>query len=147
MLHDTLRKKNQRPTENELHTALSEVLSLSSRVFLMFDALDECHNQNRHDIVTLLQRMERDGIFVFTTSRPLADIRYLTRAVRIELSAHKEDITTYLESRIAELRTRMPPAPPPLLRVYKEKVISGVRDSVGEMSVILSPVLLILYRF
>lgn len=110
-----------------------EISKLFMRVSLVFDALDECHPETRLVLVPMFQQMGRDGIYVFMTSRPLADIqRLLTSTVEIKLSARREDIVAYLQGKIANLR-EVKPAKSGLLEKYKDRVISGIAGCAGEM--------------
>lgn len=78
---------------------------LFDKIFFVFDALDECDPQKqRRELLPLFVRMGRSGINIFATSRPHPrDIEdSLQEAVKIELSAQKDDITVYIQARIAE---------------------------------------------
>ncbi|KAL0633177.1 hypothetical protein Q9L58_007918 [Maublancomyces gigas] len=81
----------------------------------------------------MFQQMGSDGINIFMTSRPLAEIqRLLTSAVNIKLSAQREDIVMYLEGKITNLR-ELKPAKAGLLEKYKDRVISGIAGCADEM--------------
>lgn len=132
-LHDELSQQKRMPTQAQLYTALVEISKLFMRVSLVFDALDECHPETRLVLIPMFQQMGRDGIYVFMTSRPLADIqRLLTSIVEIKLSARREDIVVYLQGKIANLR-EVKPAKSGLLEKYKDRVISGIAGCAGEM--------------
>jgi hypothetical protein len=99
------KSEKTKPTLNELYNTLIAISMLFDQVFFVFDALDECDPQKqRRELLPLLVRMGEGGINIFATSRPHPrDIEdSLQKAVKIELSAQKEDITVYIQARIAE---------------------------------------------
>lgn len=113
---------------DELYAVLLDMLESFPQVFFIFDALDECHPETqRKELLPLFNRMGKDGICVFLTSRPHPqDIRDAFRdAIQIELSAKDEDIETYIRGKIREnprARELVDNAG------YMEKVISGLTN-------------------
>lgn len=106
-LYDTLQPQNKRPGFAELYTALLKTSKAFNRVFLVFDALDECNQDNqRRELLPLFHQLATHGtgINVFVTSRPHPeDIQTsLHGAAKIELSAKAEDISIYIQERIEE---------------------------------------------
>lgn len=102
-LYNKLQPKDEKPTLEEVYNALIEASRSFSRVFFVFDALDECRpDTQRRQLLPLFQRMGKDGIRLFLTSRPHPeDIQNaLCDAARIELSAQEQDIVAYIEQRI-----------------------------------------------
>lgn len=102
-LYEQFKRNKQRPTIDELYAALLELSKSFNQVFLIFDALDECHKSTqRVELLRLFQLMAKEGIWVFITSRPHPqDIEYALRnAAKIELSAQKEDIEIYIREKI-----------------------------------------------
>lgn len=101
-LYDRLGKE-KKPTVDELYVALLEVSKLFAQAFFIFDALDECDPEGqRKELIPLFQRMGKDGICVFLTSRPYPeDIEAaLCDSIKIELSAHEGDIAAYIKGKI-----------------------------------------------
>lgn len=91
------------PTYEDLYTGLLATLKSFTRVFFVFDALDECDQiTQREGLLPLFQRMGKSGINLFLTSREYPDdIRHsLRNAAKIELVPKNEDITAYIESKI-----------------------------------------------
>lgn len=107
-LYDTLKTKDRRPTLDELYSALLVAKECFPRVFLIFDALDECNpEKQRKPLLPLFHRMGRDSMSLFLTSRPHPeDIRdSLTGyddATSIELAAQDEDMVAYTQEKIKE---------------------------------------------
>lgn len=132
-LYSRLRLGGKRPTIDELYIALLEVSKSFPKVFLIFDALDECHPENqRRFLLPIFLQMGRDGISVFLTSRPHPeDIQDLLKdTVKIELSAQDGDIEAYIVARIDEN-----PRARGLVRQgrCKERIISELIDSAKGM--------------
>lgn len=119
---------HRRPTAEELYTVLLVTLASFVRVFFVFDALDECDpSTQRKELLPLFHRFGKSGANLFLTSRQYPeDIQHSLRdAAKIELTAKKEDITVYIESRINEnLRASR------LVQraKCKEKIISEILD-------------------
>lgn len=132
-LYDELSQQKRWPTQDQLYTTLVEVSKLFTHVYLVFDALDECRREVRSVLLPMFRQMGSDRINVFMTSRPLADIqRLLAGVVNIKLSARQEDIVTYLEGKIANLR-EFKPSKAGLLEKYKNRVIAGIVGCADEM--------------
>lgn len=104
-LHDKLEAGGKRAKFEELYNVFLETFGSFSHVFLVFDALDECdpHSQLK-DILPLLHRMGKDGASLFVTSRQYQEnIQQSFRQwAKVELSAQREDIETYIQQRIDE---------------------------------------------
>lgn len=103
ILYDRLGEKDMKPTFQEKYTALVATFKWFSRVFFVFDALDECHQENQRDeLLPLFQRLCEDGASIFLTSRPHPeDIQiHLSEVAKIELSAQDGDIECYVEAKI-----------------------------------------------
>ncbi|KAG0127725.1 hypothetical protein HOY82DRAFT_624539, partial [Tuber indicum] len=134
-LHSKL-APDKKASQDQLRSVLSGVVSLFPGVFLVFDAIDECEEGLRTQILSLLLWMKTLGekVFLFIISRPLADLKdVLTDAIEVKLSAHPEDISAYLEARIEQTRPLRPTKTPPLMVRYKDKIIPEIRNSAGEM--------------
>lgn len=104
-LYNELEPKRKTPTLEQLYAILLVISKQFPQVFLVFDALDECHPENqRRTLLPLFQRMGKDGINVFLTSRPHPeDIRDSLRNVAsMELLAQEEDIVNYIQDKIDE---------------------------------------------
>lgn len=106
-LHARAEGESRRPTLEELYGVLLAASKPFSRVFLIFDALDECNmEKQRKQLLPLFRRMGKDGINVFLTSRPhpedIQDAFSGPDSGKIELLAREEDIAAYIEQRIEE---------------------------------------------
>lgn len=104
-LHRELENEGRRPNLDQLYESIRQLACSKefNRVFLIIDALDECdQDSQRDDLLPLFIRMGADGINILLTSRPSPhDVQTRLRdAVKIELSAHEEDIRMYIEGKI-----------------------------------------------
>lgn len=103
-LQANLQKEERTPTFEELYSAFTVTLVSFPRVFLAFDALDECKPDDQRKLLPLFERMKEDGFNIFLTSRPYsANIHLsLVHAEHIEILANEEDIKFYLEEKLNE---------------------------------------------
>lgn len=94
-------KKRTKPTLEEISKALRTVAATYAKVFIIVDALDECHMaaQFLHQLFSL---QAQRGISVFATSRHMPDIeKEFSDSWRIEIRASAEDIGRYLKSAVS----------------------------------------------
>lgn len=104
-LYSELEHRDAKPSIQELYAILLSTFKSFDRVFLIFDALDECDQEaQRKELLPIFHRMRTDGASLFITSRQYPeDIQESFRTTpRIELSAQGEDITSYIQERIEE---------------------------------------------
>jgi hypothetical protein len=103
-LYDDLHMKTKRPTLDDLYTTLEELQRQFPRIFLIFDALDECHEEDQRKVLLpLFQRLGTEsGIKLFFTSRPYPeDIKdSFLDAEKIEIYAQEGDIKKFIEEKI-----------------------------------------------
>ena len=100
------RKENSMSID-ECFSFMQTVCKNLDRVFLIFDALDECpvyddsHNEHRSKIITMIQRASRFAT-IFITSRPHINLtEELVDCACLEVRAKESDMRAYLEARIA----------------------------------------------
>jgi len=84
---------------------LKRTITSLPRVFICIDALDECPQQHRRDLLGSLREIVAvsPNIRVFLTARPNIDheiVRYFIQVVRIPLSPTHADIKSYLKMRL-----------------------------------------------
>ncbi|CAG8390262.1 unnamed protein product [Penicillium salamii] len=105
-LYENHHKHNSRPSVDELVNVFQAVVALFSRVNIVIDALDECQAddslQRFLSIVFSLQAKSGLDISLLATSRHNGAIEALFGpSLRLEISAGKEDIRSYLDQRVA----------------------------------------------
>lgn len=105
-LYSNSQRERRRPNLEELYRVFLTICATFSRVFLVFDALDEWdQDDGRVYLLTLFQRLlGGHQIRIFLTSRPYSeDIqRYFNHAPKVEISAHQEDIGIYISKKVGE---------------------------------------------
>lgn len=104
-LHDKLEHRGKKPSFDELLNVLISLFSRFERVFLVFDALDECNEKgHRKKLLSLLHTMRAGGAHIFATSRhyPEDIQRPFSGVARIELTATGGDIKKYVLGKIEE---------------------------------------------
>lgn len=102
-LYDTLEPKSKEPSLEELYETLVAISGSFTKVFIVPDALDECHQINqRKELLPLIHRLGQSGINLFLTSRQYpVDIQdSFCNASKIEIVAHQEDLEIYIEEKI-----------------------------------------------
>lgn len=105
-LYDTQEARGKSPKFEELYTVLVAVFKCFDRVFLVFDALDECDVKTRgKEFLPLLHRMGSSGARLFVTSRQYPeDIweSFHDTATMVEIVPTLEDVGVYVQRRIDE---------------------------------------------
>lgn len=103
-LYDTLECRKIKPTFERLYGILLVVIKSFPQTFVVCDALDECDQKSRRQLLQLFHRMAKDCINLFITSRDYPeDIQDSLRdSVKLELLANDEDIASYIEQKIDE---------------------------------------------
>lgn len=104
-LYERLDSEGKRPNLKELYSVLISTFGSFDRVFLIFDALDECEQKTqRKELLPLFHRMGSDGASLFLTSRQHPeDIQESFKEVfKLQLSARAEDIRSYIQEKISK---------------------------------------------
>ncbi|KAF8241554.1 hypothetical protein K440DRAFT_569618, partial [Wilcoxina mikolae CBS 423.85] len=128
-LQKRLQKDNKNPTEDDLYITLVKLSKAFTRIFIIFDALDECdRSKQRETLLPMCHRMGKDGFTLFLTSRRSADdIQESFRAVpTIEIKAHERDIRSYIDNRL-----KKSPAVMRMIRTSnrEEEIVSELVDA------------------
>jgi hypothetical protein len=107
-LYTKSERASETPTLQDLQRILLVLSNTFSRVFLIFDALDECNEDTqRKELLPLFLNLSKLGtgrISIFLTSRPHPeDIRDSFKGTaQIELRARDEDMEIYIKEKIDE---------------------------------------------
>lgn len=106
-LYNSHRVKHTRPSLMEICEALQSVARMYSRVFIVVDALDECHasDNNRTKFLTEIFALQNTTKANFlATSRQIQDIRNMfDRSLLLDIRAKEYDVRQYLEERMSGL--------------------------------------------
>lgn len=107
-LYDEFILQQKQPPFQNLQQVLSSISQNFTRVFFVFDALDECDEKiQRMELLSFLDGLAKmKHISLFVTSRPYPRDIYecLTKinAAKIEISANEEDIKMFIAETIDE---------------------------------------------
>ena len=108
-LYKEYRDKPRRPSRNDISSALSDVIAVYSKSFIIIDALDECDGCRTELLDEIFGLQERAGANIFATSRYNPKIytpkitKKFKKAISLEIRAKDEDVQTYLAGNIARL--------------------------------------------
>jgi len=106
-LYDRHQKRNTRPLLEELSATLKSVGGSYSRVFIVVDALDECHDtdSSRTKLLDhLFGAQSKIGLNLFVTSRFIPGIRKrFEGCLSKEICPSREDIFNFLDKRMSYL--------------------------------------------
>jgi len=103
-LYEHHRKRQTRPAPEELSALLRSEISRFAKVFMMFDAMDECSERNRSRTTLLSELRSLQTLAnIFITSRPLPVLEQaFDSALRLEIRANDDDVRAYIGGRIAK---------------------------------------------
>ncbi|KAI5839423.1 ankyrin repeat-containing domain protein [Morchella snyderi] len=103
-LYDKSCASGTTPELKDLETTLAASLKLFTEAFFVFDALDECREDIRSDLLSLIHWIAGSGGRIFVTSRPHVAISLTwttdPSVQRLDLEAKEEDVTVYIEGTI-----------------------------------------------
>lgn len=106
-LYDKHKRKQTRPSIDELSQALQSVTTLYGKVFVIIDALDECQASDgcRSRVLTEMFNLNtKCRANFFATSRFVPDITArFSQGVPLEIRASKQDIEAYIEGNMPRL--------------------------------------------
>ena len=105
--YDDVHHLDTKPTSHQLQNVIVSIAKAKtfSRIFFIFDALDECKQGLRHDLLSFFKDMTDQGINIFATSRPNPQEidPPPCNAVTIELSAKDNDLRMYILNQIDKM--------------------------------------------
>ncbi|KAH7082954.1 ankyrin repeat domain-containing protein [Paraphoma chrysanthemicola] len=106
-LHRKHAGQGTKPSLDEITEALRNVLDHYPHAYIVIDALDECLNDTRRQLIARLSdlRAGRD-VRLMVTARFMPDIEVAFRAaLRLEVRASREDVKRYITSQMYRLPT------------------------------------------
>ncbi|KAH7020440.1 hypothetical protein EDB80DRAFT_222061 [Ilyonectria destructans] len=111
LLYDTHRATGLRPSAPDILAVLQSVARLYDRVFFVIDALDECPNDSREELLSAMSVLQSGvGVNFFATSRSHEDIRHAllhhsgSLILSLEMDAGQLDIRRYIDQQVAQIR-------------------------------------------
>ena len=99
-IYNDHKKKETRPSKDELQELLKKLLNLFEKTYIIVDALDEVPDDDtRHDLLEVLRSLPAS---LLLTSRPLSTLeQYHSNAAYIHIEAENwKDIEVFLEKQI-----------------------------------------------
>ncbi|KAH7317216.1 hypothetical protein BKA65DRAFT_356795, partial [Rhexocercosporidium sp. MPI-PUGE-AT-0058] len=106
-LYNQHKDRRTRPSLDEICKTLNSAITYYSRAYIVVDALDECQLSNgcRSTFLSNIFSLQaKTGAKLFTTSRPIPDIKELFRGcLSLEILASDEDVGKYLNGHMSQL--------------------------------------------
>ncbi|KAL7794329.1 ankyrin repeat-containing domain protein [Trichoderma ceciliae] len=125
-LYEQHEAKQTQPSQEQLLKDLEAVIGLYSKVFVLIDALDECHLPSMEPFVsTLFELQGQSKMNIFATSRFIPEIKnWFAEAESefLEIRALASDITTYLEVEMRQSSTNIIRTSPKLQDEIKKEI-------------------------
>ena len=101
------------PTTNELGSILGKLLENIKELTIITDALDECHDGTRGDILSWIAGLQSNiSVRYLTTTRdfyPDVSHSIFQNEPRLEIKASRHDLEVYTRSRARTLRAKLQP--------------------------------------
>jgi KAP family P-loop domain len=124
-------EEKELPTFEQLLEILKEYSGTTSRIFVLFDALDECENQYFRRILELIRNLNDSGIRVYATTREhykaQIDRYFQTTPFHLEIEAQDNDVKNYLTQ---ELNLRNTDEPDP---EFEKEIVDVIATGVNGM--------------
>lgn len=125
-LYESHAKEKTRPSEHGILHELQSVMDMSTRVFLVVDALDEC--PDFYGVVDWLAHLQA-RVNILATSRPSIELAGAFRTgLSVEIRASRRDILSYLDSRMAHAKPFVKQSPS-----LKQYIKDGIMEAAGGM--------------
>lgn len=104
-LHQKHANRGTKPSLDDVYRALGDVLALYSYVYIVVDALDECQEETRRQLLPkLLDLQNRADVRLLATSRFVRDVdNAFQSALRLEVQASSEDVKQFVAGQIHRL--------------------------------------------
>lgn len=102
--------RDGRPTTSELQEVLVDIINHSQRSYVVIDALDECDDGIRDELLDALFDMQSrvmGKLCILATARPLAEIvDHFEHAPKLEVRARDEDVALYIQGRFSAMKCK-----------------------------------------
>ena len=105
-LYKRIESQQRQLQQQDLEQVILLTCANFKQIFIVIDALDECDNEHRKDLLRSLATFQKiQTVTIFLTSRPHAGqeiTRKLGNSLQIEIGATDNDLRTYLSCKIDE---------------------------------------------
>ena len=105
-IHNRYKKSPRRPSVEEISRVLQVVASLSTKVFIVVDALDEIRARSVRTsfLSKIFDLQAKTNVSLFATSRFIPEISQMfENSVTLEIRASDEDVRRYLDGSMSQL--------------------------------------------
>ena len=118
------------PSLEDIFNTLSIVISVLDRVFIVVDALDECLDRTRTELLMKIQELQsRAKASLLVTSRHINDIeQHFAGDARLEIRADQGDVEKYIGSQLVGLSHCIREEP-----ILQEKIKKCIAETVDGM--------------
>ncbi|KAI1738955.1 hypothetical protein F4680DRAFT_466763 [Xylaria scruposa] len=125
-LYETHKDRKTQPSLSDISTTIRHVLEDYREVFIVVDALDECPDEYRDNLLSELKNLQVPRVRLMVTSRPISTISTRFRgALQLPIKAYGEDIKRLVEGQIPRLARCVSHNPE-----LKQRVILAIHDAV-----------------
>ena len=129
-LRDQHKDKRTRPSLHEISKTPHDVAAMYIRVFIVVDALDECHVSDgcrMRFLSEIFDLQAKCGANLFATSRFIPEIiETFKGAISFEIRASHEDVRIYLASRISKSESNVLKSNHDEIKTAITKVVDGM---------------------
>jgi Cdc6-like AAA superfamily ATPase len=102
-LHSRCTEKQMLPSLQDLQTHLEGAFRSVTTVSIVIDALDECGAITRQKLIPMIHGLSHYNIHLLATSRVEPTVQALfTNRLFLEITASKEDVRSYVSSRVTD---------------------------------------------
>jgi hypothetical protein len=104
-MYEKHQKQNTKPPLNEITAALQTVCSSYPAAYVVLDALDECRNSTRDEVLNILRQLQmKADVRLLCTSRFIPEIEQKFRSDPVlEVRASEQDIRRYVTGQVPKL--------------------------------------------
>ena len=103
--HYDASKTETPPGPSDFDKLLEEYRNNFTFVYVVFDAFDECSDENQKDMLALFERLEKSGYKLLISGRPQTPGKLqsqLTKPHTLELRANLSDLQRYVNKRMRD---------------------------------------------
>lgn len=140
-LYERHRAYRTSPTLSDLSKALSDISNLYKRIYVVLDALDECTDDVRWELIEILREIE-PRVHLLVTSRDLNSIEEeLQDFERQEIKANKADLELFIDHHIQKNKNlrKIVQKSPTISEDIKVAVVTTAEDMYSSLQLTKTP--------
>lgn len=126
-LHQKHANRGTKPSLDDIYSALRDVFALYPHVYIVVDALDECQNEKRRQLIARLLDLQKEAdVRLMATSRSIPDIEEaFKQSLRLEVRTSEEDVRCFVAGQMYRLPACIQ-RNPLLQEMVQEKIVEAV---------------------